>query len=127
MGAVWLVFGVKLRRYWRSWLLLSLLIAIVSGFVLAAIAAGDRTDSAFPRYLARHGYDAIVYTSPEQVRLAPQPEIAQVVPVLMPFYDRPLCSCGHQINPGLFAVREVPAAALMAEQMARPLRSRVRR
>lgn len=23
MGAVWLVFGVKLRRYWRSWLLLS--------------------------------------------------------------------------------------------------------
>ena len=40
MGAVGLVFGAKLRRYWRSWLLLSLLIAIVGGFVLAAIAAG---------------------------------------------------------------------------------------
>jgi hypothetical protein len=58
-----LVFGVKLRRYWRSWLLLTVLIAIVSGFVLAATAAGNRTDSAFPRYLARHGCDAIVYTT----------------------------------------------------------------
>lgn len=28
MGTVWLVCGAKLRRYWRSWLLLSLLIAI---------------------------------------------------------------------------------------------------
>jgi len=112
MGAVGLVFGAKLRRYWRSWLLLTMLIAIVGGFVLAATAAGDRTDSAFPRYLARHGYDAIVYTSPGQGRLASQPEIAQVVRVPMPFYDRPRCSCGHQIDPGLFAVREVPAAAL---------------
>ena len=34
MGAVGLVFGAKLRRYWRSWLLLSLLIAIVGGFEL---------------------------------------------------------------------------------------------
>jgi hypothetical protein len=61
VGAVGLVFGAKLRRYWRSWLLLTMLIAIVSGFVLAAAAARDRTDSAFPRYRARHGYDAVVY------------------------------------------------------------------
>jgi hypothetical protein len=39
MGAVRLVFGAKLRRHWRSWLLLSLLIAVASGFVLAATAA----------------------------------------------------------------------------------------
>jgi hypothetical protein len=51
MGAVWLVFGAKLRRHWRSWLLLSLLIAIAGGFVLAATAADRRTDSAFPRYV----------------------------------------------------------------------------
>jgi hypothetical protein len=89
MGAVGLVFGAKLCRHWRSWLLLTVLITIVGGFVLAAAAAGDRTDAVFPRYLARHGYDAIVYTSPGQGRLAPQPEIAQVVPVRMPFYDRP--------------------------------------
>jgi hypothetical protein len=36
------------------------LITIVGGFVLAATAAGRRTDSAFPRYVASHGYDAIV-------------------------------------------------------------------
>jgi hypothetical protein len=41
---------------------LSLLIAVASGFVLAAAAAGRRTDSAFPRYVASHGYDAIVYS-----------------------------------------------------------------
>ena len=48
MGAVWLVFAAKFRCHWRSWLLLSLLIGIASGFVLAA----------FPRYVASHGYDA---------------------------------------------------------------------
>ena len=76
MGAVGLVFGAKLRRYWRSWLLLSLLIAIVSGFVLAATAAGDRTDSAFPRYVARHGYDAIVYAVKPLPGLARLPGVA---------------------------------------------------
>ena len=85
MGAVGLVFGAKLRRYWRSWLLLSLLIAIVSGFVLAATAAGNRTDSAFPRYLARHGYDAIVYTDKALPQLARQPGVAKAVTVRMPF------------------------------------------
>jgi hypothetical protein len=112
MGAVGLVFGVKLRRYWRSWLLLTVLIAIVSGFVLAATAAGDRTDSAFPRYVARHGYDAIVYTVKPLPGLAQLPGVAQVTRVNFPFAGQPRCSCGHQINYGEFAVREVPAGAL---------------
>ena len=38
MRAVWLVFAAKLRRHWRSWLLLSMLITVASGFVLAAAA-----------------------------------------------------------------------------------------
>jgi ABC-type lipoprotein release transport system permease subunit len=112
MGAVWLVFGVKLRRYWRSWLLLTLLIAIVSGFALAATAAGRRTDAAFPRYVARHGYDAIVYTVQPLPGLAKLPGVAQVTTVNLPFAGQPRCSCGHQISYGEFAVREVPAAAL---------------
>ncbi len=111
MGAVGLVFGAKRRRYWRSWLL-AVLIAIVSGFVLAATAAGDRTDSAFPRYLARHGYDAIVYTVKPLPGLARLPGVAQVTTVNLPFATQPRCSCGHQINYGEFAVREVPAGAL---------------
>jgi hypothetical protein len=112
MGAVGLVFGAKLRRYWRSWLLLTVLIAIVSGFVLAATAAGNRTDSAFPRYVARHGYDAIVYTAEPLPGLARLPGVAQVTTVNLPFAAQPRCSCGHQINYGEFAVREVPASAL---------------
>jgi putative ABC transport system permease protein len=112
MRAVWLVFGAKLRRYWRSWLLLTVLIAIVSGFVLAAVAAGDRTDSAFPRYVASHGYDAIVYTVKPLPDLARLPGVAQVTTVTLPFAGQPRCSCGHRINYGQFAVREVPAGAL---------------
>ena len=112
MRAVWLVFAAKLRRHWRSWLLLSLLIAIASGFVLAATAAGRRTDSAFPRYVASHGYDAIVYSAQPLPRLAKLPEVAQVTPVRMPFYGHPRCSCRRQIDESAFAVREVPPAGL---------------
>ncbi len=111
MGAVGLVFGVKLRRYWRSWLLLSLLIAIVSGFALAATAAGDRTDSAFPRYVASHGYDAIVYTDKALPQLARQPGVTQVVPIQMPFEGKPACSCGPMAE-DTFAIREVRQADL---------------
>lgn len=49
------------RRRWRSWLLLGLLIALVSGLVLAAATAGRRTSSAFPQYEAAHGYDGFLY------------------------------------------------------------------
>jgi hypothetical protein len=106
MGAVGLVFGAKLRRHWRSWLLLTVLIAIVSGFALAATAAGDRTDSAFPRYVASHGYDAIVYGFQPLPKL---PEVAHVTAVQMPFYGTPRCSCGRHIEQGAFSIREVPA------------------
>ena len=112
MGAVGLVFGAKLRRYWRSWLLLILLIAIVSGFAVAATAAGRRTDAAFPGYVARYGDDAIVYTDKPLPQLARQPGVTRVVPVQMPYYGQPRCSCGHRINVSSFAVREVSAADL---------------
>ncbi len=112
MGAVWLVLAAKLRRHWRSWLLLSLLIAVASGVVLAATAAGRRTDSAFPRYVTSHGYDAIVYTIRPLPGLARLPEVAQVTPVRMPFYGHPRCSCSRRINEGAFSIREVPSAGL---------------
>jgi FtsX-like permease family len=110
MRAVWLVLVAGFRRQWRSWLLLGLLIAVASGFVLASTAAGRRTDSAFPRYVASHGYDAIVYTvQPLPKRM---PEVAQLTPVQMPFYGQPGCSCHRTINTGAFSVREVPPASL---------------
>src|SRR6476646_4454725 len=100
------------RRQRRSWLLLSLLIAVASGFVLASTAAGRRTDAAFPRYVASHGYDAIVYTVKPLPTLGSNPEVAQVTPMQMPFYDQPLCSCHRRISTGSFSVREVPPASL---------------
>jgi ABC-type lipoprotein release transport system permease subunit len=110
MRAVWLVLVAGFRRQWRSWMLLGLLIAVVSGFVLASTAAGRRTDSAFPRYVASHGYDAIVYTvKPLPERL---PGVAQLTPVQMPFYDQPVCSCHRLINIGSFSVREVSPGSL---------------
>ena len=111
MRAVWVVLVAGFRRQWRSWLLLSLLIAVASGFVLASTAAGRRTDSAFPRYVASHGYDAIVYTVQPLPKL-PQDVVAQVVPVQMPFYGPPGCSCHRTINNGAFSVREIPPASL---------------
>jgi hypothetical protein len=110
MRAVWLVLVAGFRRQWRSWVLLGLLIAVASGFVLASTAAGRRTDAAFPRYVASHGYDAIVYT----VQPLPKgvPGVAHMTPVQMPFYDQPLCSCHRQIGKGSFSVREVPTASL---------------
>jgi hypothetical protein len=111
MRAVWVVLVAGFRRQWRSWLLLSLLIAVATGFVLASAAAGRRTDSAFPRYVASHGYDAIVYTVQPMPKL-PQDVVAQVVPVQMPFYGQPGCSCHRTINNGAFSVREIPPASL---------------
>jgi hypothetical protein len=112
VGGVCLVFRIKLRRHWRSWLLLSLLIAVLASFVLAATAAGRRTDSAFPRYVASHGYDAIVYSTQPLPELTQLPEVAQVTPAQLPFYGQPQCSCGRQINTAAFAVRELTTAGL---------------
>jgi hypothetical protein len=112
MGAILLVLTARARRYWRSWLLLGLVVAIGTGFVLAAVTAGRRADSAFPRFAASHGYDAIVYSTQPLPKLATLPEVSQVTPIRAPFYGQPWCSCGRQINQSDFAVREAPAAAL---------------
>ena len=37
MGAILLVLAARARRYWRSWLLLGLVLAIGTGLVLAMI------------------------------------------------------------------------------------------
>jgi hypothetical protein len=112
MRAVGLAFGARFRRRWASWLALAVLIALVSGVVLAAVAAGRRTDSAFPRFVSRYGFDAIVYGGPPAAQLAQLPEVAQVVPGPIPFYGHLHCTCRHQINEGDFALRQVPGTSL---------------
>ena len=108
MGAVRLAFRAELRRRWRSWLAIALLISLVGGLVLAATAAGRRTESAFPRFVAAHGFDALVYASQPVPKLAQLPGVASVTELVSPDGGQPTCDCSHQINPNDFGVFVAP-------------------
>src|SRR4029077_11079294 len=112
MRAVWLVLVAGFRRQWRSWVLLGLLIAVVSGFVLASTPAGRPPASASPRSLASHGYAAIVFTVQPLPKLGPQDGVGQVTPVQMPFGCHPECSFHRTISYCSVSLREVPTASL---------------
>ncbi len=104
LGAVRLVFGAKLRRRWPSWLAIVILISVVGGFVLAAVAAGRRTESAFPRFVAAHGFDADVYAIRPLPELARLPEVVSAAELYGPDNSGPTCECTHPINPTDFGV-----------------------
>ena len=104
MGAIGLVFRAELRRRWRSWLAVAVLISVVGGLVLAAAAAGRRTESAFPRFVAAHGFDAVVYSSRPVPQLAKLPEVASATELIAPANGQPTCDCTHPINPSDLSV-----------------------
>jgi FtsX-like permease family len=108
LGAVRLAFRAEWRRRWRSWLAIALLISAVGGLVLAAIAAGRRTESAFPRFVAAHGFDALVYTTQPVPKLARLPGVASVTELVGPDNGYPTCDCRHPINPNDFGVLVPP-------------------
>jgi FtsX-like permease family len=113
--AVAMVLRARLRQYWKSWLALSVLVAVVGGFVLAAAATGRRTAAAFPGFVARHGYDAVVYAGHPLPQLARLPQVARVTPALLPFTGPPRCaSCRQQIAYSAFAIFDVAPPALPA-------------
>ena len=61
MGAVWLRLRAELRRQWRGWLALAMLLGVISGVALTAAAGAWRTDTAYPRFLSRsHAADLLV-------------------------------------------------------------------
>jgi hypothetical protein len=51
MAAVLMLLRSRLRRRWRAWVALALLLGIAVGVVLTAAAGARRTDTAYPRYL----------------------------------------------------------------------------
>jgi hypothetical protein len=112
VGAVVLVFRTELRRRWRSWLVLVVLIAVVGGLALAAVAAGRRTASAFPRFVAAHGYDVYIFNQKPVPGLARLPGVASVSTVIVPAYGQPTCACTHVINRSNFYVNELTPTAL---------------
>jgi ABC-type lipoprotein release transport system permease subunit len=94
-----MVFGAEMRRRWRSWLILVVLIAVVGGLVLAAAAAGRRTATAFPRFVTAHGYDFLIFNIQQPLPgLDRLPEVASVTTAVEPIYGNLSCTCGSQLN-----------------------------
>ena len=92
MAVLTMLLRASFRHRWRSWLSLCLLIALVSGLVLAATAAGRRSDSAFTRYEAAHGYDAFLYATKPIPKIATLPDVATSTLVRAPYFGDPdLC------------------------------------
>ena len=95
-----MVFAAEVRRRWRSWLVMAALIALVGGLVLSAAAAGRRTASAFPNFVAAHGFDAAVYAN------QPLPALSKLFPAVVSSTElvflhdtgQPVCACPHQIS-----------------------------
>ncbi len=107
MGAIGLVFHAELRRRWRSWLAIALLISVVGGLVLAAAAAGRRTENAFPRFVAAHGFDSIVYATIPVPGVAHLPGVTSATEIILPDAGNPTCDCAP-INDNDFGVAVVP-------------------
>ena len=113
MRAVVMVLRGRFRQHRKSWLALSLLIAVAGGFVMTAAAAGHRTAAAFPEFAARHGYDVIVYSGQPLPQMTRLPYVASVTPVLVPISGALGCaSCRKPIDASNFLVNEVPPGQL---------------
>lgn len=122
MRAIGVILAARSRWHRQSWLLLVLLVAIGAGIVLAAVTAGRRADSAFPRFVAAHGYDAVVYSG-QPLPLGRLPEVEHVVAIRAPFHGHPWCSCGRAINEGDLTIAIVPALTAARSRASRALRA----
>jgi hypothetical protein len=112
--AVVMLLRTQQRQHWKSWLALAALVALAGGFVIAAATTAKRTAAAFPDFVARHGYDAIVYSGrPLLPALARIPQVAAVTPAPGPVNLPGGCdTCTKPIVAGSFDVFEVPPAGL---------------
>jgi hypothetical protein len=112
MRAVGLVLRGRLRQYWKSWLALSALVAVVGGLVMAAAVTGRRTAAALPDFTARYGYDAAIYSGRPLSR-ADLPGVSAMTYAPAPFAAAVTCSsCRRPIDYGSFGIFEVSPGAL---------------
>jgi hypothetical protein len=112
LGSVLFVLQAESRRRWRSWLVLGILVAVIGGFILAATAAGRRTDAAFPQFVARHGFDADVYAQGPVPKIEHLPGVSSLAVITGPLTGQPTCSCTHPINPSDLSVEYISAAGV---------------
>jgi ABC-type lipoprotein release transport system permease subunit len=98
MRAVGMVLRAQLRQHGKSWLALAVLAALVGGLVMAATVTARATAAAFPDFLARYGYDDVVYTARPLPQLAKMPQVTQVTPVHVPWVAAVGCASCDAIN-----------------------------
>ncbi len=110
--AVIMVMQGRFRQYWKSWLALSVLVAVAGGFVGYGCFP-RRTADAFPQFAARHGYDVIVYSGQPLPQLARLPHVASALPVPATLTGRLRCaSCRTPIDADSTLINEVPPREL---------------
>jgi hypothetical protein len=112
VAVVTLLLRAGLRQRWRSWLASAFLVALVGGLVLAGVATARATETAFPRYLSAHGYDAFFYSSGVLPRVATLPDVASATLVQSPVSGPPTCDCTRTVNVNDFALNELSAQDL---------------
>ncbi len=76
---------------------------------MAAAAAGRRTESALPAFVAAHGFDAEVYSTQPAPKIPRLPEVSAATVAFGPDNGQPTCACKHPINPSYFGVVVLPA------------------
>jgi len=107
MTVVSVLVRAEFRHRWRSWLLLALMVALVSGLVLAGLGAGRRTATSFARYQEAHGYDAFHFTPRPVHGLAALPTVASATVIRVPVAGRPNCAGCRSASFNNFGVFEV--------------------
>ena len=75
---------------------------------MAAAAAGRRTESAFPTFVAAKGFDAEVYSIQPLPKISRLPGVAAVTAAFGPDNGQPTCACTHPLNPSNFGVLVLP-------------------
>jgi ABC-type lipoprotein release transport system permease subunit len=101
-----------LRHRWKSWLALSLLVALAVGLVLAGTQTARRTGTAFSRFEAAYGYDVFAYSVNAIPHAASLPGVTGVVHLLSTGGPPTCTTCTGQINSNDFSIQEVAPAQL---------------
>jgi hypothetical protein len=112
VNAVTALFRAELRHRWRSWSLVAILVILISGVVLAGIAAGQRTASAYPRFVQAYGFDGYAFALHPVPAISALPDVSTSILMRGPSTGSPTCSCRATINPTFFGIAEIPPSKL---------------
>src|SRR5215831_4666884 len=82
---------------------------------MAAATAGRRAATASPRFVAEHGFDAVVYSVQPLPGLARLPEVRQVIPGALPFGGPVTCDCPHPLHQSDLTLRMLPGPGALGE------------